>query len=165
MTDSPETLTARRLWVTTYRSTGDAGLTCRRCGISRPTLRKWSRRFAESGHEGLRSVNRRPHRLAQSKRTPELSERILTLRRERNIGSKRLQTELMRCDKLRLSTSTIHRVLADAAVKPLRRSKRPSVPKRYSRPYAGDRVQVVQSPLDERAGTTEGSPRYGVPPG
>ena len=88
--DAPKTLHARRVWVKTYHQTGDAGLTCRRCGISRPTLRKWVRRFAAKGEAGLRSQSRRPHRLAESKRTPELTERVLTIRRERNLGAKRI---------------------------------------------------------------------------
>ena len=142
MTDSPETLKARRTWVETYRQTGNAGLTCRRCGISRPTLRKWHRRFEADGEAGLHSKSRRPHKLAASKRTPELTERILTLRRDRNLGSKRMQAELIRLDATRLSTSTIHRVVADAKAKPIKRSKRPKQPKRYSRPHAGDRVQI-----------------------
>ena len=142
MTDSPETLKARRTWVETYRQTGDAGLTCRRCGVSRPTLRKWARRFAADGEAGLYSKSRRPHKLADSKRTPELTRRVLALRRERNLGSTRMQAELLRLDGTRLSTSTIHRVLADAHVKPLRRPKRPKKPTRYSRPNAGDRVQI-----------------------
>ena len=142
MIDSPETLRARRVWVELYRQTGDAGLTCRRCGISRPTLRKWARRFAAEGEAGLRSRSRRPHRLADSKRTPELTERVLTLRRTRNLGPKRLQAEMLRRYRVKLSTSTLHRVLADAQVKPLRRPKRPRKPKRYSRPRAGDRVQI-----------------------
>lgn len=142
MTDSPETLKARRTWVETYRQTGNAGLTCRRCGISRPTLRKWARRFEADGESGLRSKSRRPHKTADSKRTAALSDRVLTLRRERNLGSKRLQAELLRIDGVRLSTSTLHRVLADADVKPLVRPKRPRYPKRYNRPTAGDRVQI-----------------------
>lgn len=32
---------ARLAWVLLYEETGDAGLTCLRCGISRPTLRLW----------------------------------------------------------------------------------------------------------------------------
>ena len=80
MTDSPETLKARRTRVETYRQTGDAGLTCRRCGVSRPTLRKWARRFADDGEAGLYSKSRRPHTLADSKRTPELTQRVLALR-------------------------------------------------------------------------------------
>jgi hypothetical protein len=31
---------ARRGWIKLYQQTGDAGLVCRCCGISRPTLRK-----------------------------------------------------------------------------------------------------------------------------
>jgi transposase len=143
LTDSPETLKARKTWVETYRQTGNAGLTCRRrCGISRPTLRKWARRFTADGEAGLHSKSRRPHTLADSKRTPELTDRVLELRRGRNLGSARMQAELLRLDGTRLSTSTIHGVLADAGVKPIKRSKRPKTPTRYSRPNAGDRVQI-----------------------
>ena len=39
MIDSPETLKARLTWITLYQQTQNAGLVCRRCGISRPTLR------------------------------------------------------------------------------------------------------------------------------
>jgi len=35
----------RLLWIRLYEEPGDAGFVCRRCGISRPTLRKWWRRF------------------------------------------------------------------------------------------------------------------------
>lgn len=34
----------RLQWVQLYRKTGNASVTCRRCGISRPTLRKWNQR-------------------------------------------------------------------------------------------------------------------------
>jgi transposase-like protein len=40
---------ARLRWVQLYEETGDAGFVCRRCGISRPTLRKWSKRYKELG--------------------------------------------------------------------------------------------------------------------
>ena len=40
---------ARLVWVRMYERTGDAGLTCRRCGVSRPTLRKWWRRYRAAG--------------------------------------------------------------------------------------------------------------------
>ena len=46
-------LKARLSWVELYARTGDAGLVCRRCGISRPTLRKWWRRFQSEGEAGL----------------------------------------------------------------------------------------------------------------
>ena len=40
---------------------------CRRCGISRPTLRKWVRRYQESGIEGLEDQSRRPKICAPKK--------------------------------------------------------------------------------------------------
>jgi len=61
-------LTKARLgWVELYAQTGDAGLVCRRCGISRPTLRKWWRRYQAAGLAGLVEQSRRPRRLAAQK--------------------------------------------------------------------------------------------------
>jgi transposase-like protein len=54
-------------WVELYARTGDAGLVCHRCGISRPTLRKWWRRFQSEGEAGLIEKSRRPHRFAAQK--------------------------------------------------------------------------------------------------
>ena len=52
---------ARLEWVKLYEATKNAGFVCRRCGISRPTLRKWWRRFQETGEAGLVELSRRPH--------------------------------------------------------------------------------------------------------
>src|SRR4029078_13140291 len=49
----------RRSWIEAYRSLGDAGAVCRRFGVSRPTLRKWLRRFEQEGEAGLRARERR----------------------------------------------------------------------------------------------------------
>jgi transposase-like protein len=57
---------ARLAWVELYAKTGDAGLVCRRCGISRPTLRKWWRRYQADGEAGLVEHSRRPHLLSRS---------------------------------------------------------------------------------------------------
>jgi len=45
-------------WVKMYEQTHDAGLTCKKCGISRPTLRKWWRRYQSQGEGGLKSRSR-----------------------------------------------------------------------------------------------------------
>ena len=141
--DDPATLRARLRWVQLYQQTGDAGLTCRRCGISRPTLRKWSRRYQESGDEGLRSRSRRRKQLPPPKLSPAEEQRIVSLREKRRLGPKRLQTELERLDGLHLSTDTIWQVLnrhgVSASLRPRRRIK---APKRYSRPIPGDRIQI-----------------------
>ena len=44
---------ARLTWVNLYLETNDAGYVCRKCGISRPTLRKWYRRYVTDGEKGL----------------------------------------------------------------------------------------------------------------
>ena len=80
-------LKARLAWVELYAKTGDAGLVCRRCGISRPTLRKWWRRYLVDGKAGLVEHSRRPHRLAAQKVFADQQALILLLRRERGSGS------------------------------------------------------------------------------
>lgn len=133
----------RRLaWVRMYMETRDAGLTCRRCGISRPTLRKWIRRFQTNGEEGLASRSTRPFRSPAQRIDATAREAILGLRRAKNIGARRIQIELgFTCD-LWLSRTIIQRTLDRAAVKPLKRPRRPEKPKRYNRPVPGDRLQM-----------------------
>lgn len=53
-----------------------------------------------------------------------------------------IQNELRLREQRELSLATIHKVLTEASVKPLVRSRRPANPKRYSRPVPGDRVQM-----------------------
>ncbi len=51
---------ARLRWVQLFLATGSAELVCRRCGVSRPTLRKWVERYRADGLAGLASKSRRP---------------------------------------------------------------------------------------------------------
>ncbi|TIR15130.1 MAG: helix-turn-helix domain containing protein, partial [Mesorhizobium sp.] len=102
---------ARLAWVELYAKTGDAGLVCRRCGISRPTLRKWWRRYQADGEVGLIDHSRRPYRLATQKVFADQEALILSLRRERRLGVKQLRNELIRQHDLTLSLDTIHRTL------------------------------------------------------
>lgn len=133
---------ARLQWVKLYEELRDAGLVCRRCGISRPTLRKWVRRYTEQGVVGLQSLSRRPHSSPTRKVTCEIEGWILDLRKSRNLGARRIQNELARLHECRLSLATIHKVLRVQKAKPLRKSRRGRKPKRYSRPIPGDRVQM-----------------------
>ena len=59
-------------WVKLYENIQDAGFVCRRCGISRPTLRKWYRRYKELGIEGLKDLSKRPNNSPNLKITEEL---------------------------------------------------------------------------------------------
>lgn len=134
------TPSARLTWVRMYEQTGDAGLTCRRCGISRPTLRRWWRRYQAAGVERLVDRSRRPHR-SPSRRVFATEEQcIVSLRKSRRLGIKRLRNEFRRLHDIRLSVDTIHKVLCRHHL------KRPKLVrkrwKRYSRPLPGDRVQM-----------------------
>jgi transposase-like protein len=98
-------------WVQLFAETSDAGLVCRRCGISRPTLRKWWVRVQAQGMEGLTSRSRRPHESPRRALTSERVHAILILRDERNLGPKRIQAEWLRLHNVRLSSATIWKVL------------------------------------------------------
>ena len=132
----------RAAWVGMYLETGDAGLTCRRCGISRPTLRKWARRFEERGKEGLVSKTTRPMHSPNRKIDETVQADILEMRKKKNVGARRIQIELGFTKDLWLSRTIIQRALDRAHVAPLKRPRRPERPKRYNRPTPGDRLQL-----------------------
>jgi transposase InsO family protein len=133
----------RRLtWVRLFEETHDVGLVCRRCGISRPTLRKWLRRYAELGEVGLASLDRRPHHSPNQKVFAQEEAWILALRLERRLGARRIQHELRREHQCVLSLETIHKVLLRHPTPPVRRPKRPVSPKRYSMRLPGERAQM-----------------------
>lgn len=83
---------ARKEWVSLYIETMDAGYVCRRCGISRPTLRKWYQRYLENGETGLHDQSKKPLMSPNKKVQPEHIEWVLALRVNRNLGARRIQT-------------------------------------------------------------------------
>lgn len=130
-------------WLKLYEEVGNAGLVCRRCGISRPTLRKGWRRDQAEGEAGLEARSRRPHTSPNRKVLAEQEALILRLRRERKLGIKMLRNELIRRHELRLALDTIHKVLVRHGGNLLKRPRlRRKGAKRYSRPIPGDRVQM-----------------------
>ena len=132
----------RLQWVKLYEKHGDAGYVCRRCGISRPTLRKWWRRYQDAGLAGLESQSRRPLNSPAAKVGPHEEGLILDLRHTRNLGARRIQSELRRQNDLSLGLATIHKVLQKHQVKPVRKYRRKKDFIRYERPTPGDRVQM-----------------------
>ena len=81
---------------------------CLKCGISRPTLRKWLRRYREQGMEGLSSGSRRPKSSPAVKILGRRREWIRELRKRR-LGSRRIQNELKRVHDFTVSRTTIKR--------------------------------------------------------
>jgi len=133
---------ARLRWIKLYQKTSDAGLVCSRCGISRPTLRKWLRRYKETGIDGLHNRSKKPHRSPNKKVTKENETLILDLRKKRKVGARRIQNELIRNHELSFSLATIHKILTRHNVKPLKRKRRKQQYKRYQRSIPGNRVQL-----------------------
>lgn len=129
-------------WVKLYEVTRDASLVCRKCGISRPTLRKWWKRYRELGAEGLISQSKRPKHSPSKKVLEQQENWILELRRERNLGVRRIQSELQRQHNYSLSLSTIQKVLQKHLVKPLKKIRRHKKVKRYQCDTPGERVQM-----------------------
>lgn len=101
----------RRTWIKLYEETGDAGLVCCRCGISRPTLRKWQRHYQRQGKAGLSSHSRQPHHSPNRKVFAQEVEWILELRRTRNLGARRIQNGLKRLHNYDLGLATIQKAV------------------------------------------------------
>ncbi len=132
----------RLQWVKLCEESGDAGFVCRRCGISRPTLRKWWKRYQAQGIDGLEGLSRRPHSSPSAKIGPDYEKLILEIRGERNLGARRIQSELRRLHEISLSVASIHKVLCRHQAKPLVSYHRKKDFTRYQRSIPGERVQM-----------------------
>lgn len=60
-----------------------------------PTLLKWYRRYLKDGLQGLVDQSKKPHYSPSHKLTIERINLILNLRNERNLGARRIQSELI----------------------------------------------------------------------
>ena len=105
-------------------------------------LRKWYKRYTEKGLDGLQDVSRRPHSSPNTKIDNQIEDWILKLRKDRKLGARRIQNELLREHNFQLSLASIHKVLTKHEVKPIvfQRKKKDFI--RYQRPIPGDRVQM-----------------------
>jgi transposase InsO family protein len=132
----------RLRWVELFLQFENYSMVCLKCGISRPTLRKWVRRYRELGIEGLCSGSRRPKSSPRVKILDHHRGWIRELRKRR-LGSRRIQNELKRVHDFEVSRTSIEKVLRAMNVKPLSRPPRPrNGGTRYARPIPGERVQM-----------------------
>lgn len=133
----------RLKWIKLYEKYGNFGLVCLKCGISRPTLRKWLKRYKEQGLEGLLDQDKTPHRSPLTKVDKRVEEILLSYREKRKLGARHIQVEMQRNDQIKLSLATIHKVLKRNSCAPvsIRRIKKKTF-KIYNRPIPGDRVQL-----------------------
>lgn len=128
----------RMAWVAFYRQTGDAGATCRRYGISRPTLRKWTRRFAAAGAAGLASRSHAPLAVKRRAALPDAETLILRARQDRGLGLRRLQAALRQDHGIALGLNPIRDVLSRHAAP----AARPGRPRRSHASPPPDRLPL-----------------------
>ncbi len=76
-----------------------------------PHCVKWWRRYLAQGIAGLESHSRRPKRSPSTKTGTCEVALILELRSQRNLGARRIQSELKRLHSISLAIATIHKVL------------------------------------------------------
>lgn len=88
-------INTRLNWINIYLELYNAGVVCRKCGISRPTVRKWFNRYKELGVEGLNEHSRRPKKI-KTKVTSEDEQRIIDLRDNRKLGHRSIAREMKR---------------------------------------------------------------------
>lgn len=99
------TLFARKLMVQRVAAGWPAAHVAEQLGVSRATVHKWLRRYAEAGDAGLADRSSRPVRMPA--RTPRpVEQRVLAARRRRQRGAVVLAAELG------LNPSTVGRILA-----------------------------------------------------
>ena len=119
--------------------------TCRHHGISRQTVYRWRRRFAEHGVSGLCSRPGRPHRSPRAK-PAEVIAKILYLRENYHFGAGRIAEYLKRFHQLSIATSSVHRILVRHGLGrlPANQKHRPHQQrwKRYEKPQPGHQLQV-----------------------
>lgn len=133
---------AREIWIKTYEELDSVSKAARRCGIPRSTLYRWLKRYNEGDENSLSDLSQKPKKLAKQKVTTELESIILSIRANHKFGPQAISTYLLRNHQIKLSTSTIWRVLTKHSVTPLKRYRKRSNIKRYTRPIPGDRVQM-----------------------
>lgn len=132
----------RLRWVELFLQVRNCSIVCLKCGISRPTLRKWLRRYEGKGTEGLIGESRKPKSSPATKILVQHREWIRELR-NRCLGSRRIQSELKRAHDFDVSRTTIDKVLRAMDVKPLSRPRRHRKGStRYARLIPGERIQM-----------------------
>ena len=99
-----------RFVVAASRREKPLGGLCAEFGISRPTGRLWIKRYAEAGLSGIAERSRRP-RNSPGQTGREQEQRVIALRLEHpDWGARKLEV-LLRREGVKLTRSTIHRIL------------------------------------------------------
>ncbi|TPE39210.1 IS481 family transposase [Pontibacter mangrovi] len=136
---------AREDWIRVYQQLGSVSKAALRCGIARSTLHRWIKRLPD---EGLADRSRRPHRLARQKWDDDVINLILDIRDTCRFGKIRICSHLLQQHQVKISPSTVARVLEKYDMKLLKRYHKKKVFKRYAKEIPGERVQMDVCKID-----------------
>ncbi len=129
---------------------------CRRFGISRKSFYKWKRRHVEHGDAGLCDRPRTPHRSPRAT-AREVVSKILYLRQHYHFGPGRIAAYLHRFHRIKIATSSVHRILARHGMRrlPANQKHQPHGKRwqRYEKPQPGHRLQLDVKFLERIPGT------------
>jgi hypothetical protein len=131
----------RLKWVRVDDLSSGTGLTCWRCRIIRPNLRKCIGRFLDEGTAGLKKLNKQPRTTPDQKVYGQEAKEFLELGRDRQLGDLWIQLELMRNHDLYFSLTIIQKVINLYNSEPLKRRWRGN-PHCYDHQIPGTRVEV-----------------------
>lgn len=134
----------RKLRILRYaEELGHVAKTCRYFGIGRSSFYRWRQAYAERGEAGL--VNAPPIPKWHANRTPpEREEKVLYLRRKYHLGPMRIVWYLERYHDIRISDSTVSRILRRHGLNRLPRGTRTRKvhTKRYQKQVPGHHIQM-----------------------
>ncbi len=128
-----------------YEKTGSISKAARKCGIARSTLQRWLKRYQL---EGLSDRSRRPHHLARKKWEDEVENLVLDVRDKYRYGKLRICWHLQQHHNLKVSASTVARILKKYEKGPLKRFSKQRTFTRYSKDLPGERVQLDVCQID-----------------
>jgi transposase InsO family protein len=117
--------------------------TCREFNVPRSSFYRWKQKYQKGGESGL--YRERPVAYQHPSRTPpEVVEKILELRAEYQFGALRIRYYLERYHGIKISESTVSRVLKAHGVNRLPKTapRRALHTKRYAKTVPGHHVQV-----------------------
>ncbi len=142
--DAKEELRVRlKLTVLEYAKHYSVTKTCKEFNVPRSSYYRWKQKFDKEGRSGL--YRKKPIALTHPRKTsPTVVEKILKLRAEYQIGALRIKYYLARYYGIKISESTVTRILRAHKVSrlPKTASKRTIHTKRYAKKVPGHHVQV-----------------------
>jgi len=134
----------RKLRILRYaEEIGHVAKACRYFGIGRSSFYRWRQAYAERGEAGL--VNAPPIPKWHANRTsPEREEKVIYLRRKYHLGPMRIVWYLERYHDIRISDSTVSRILRRHGLNRLPRGTRTRKvhTKRYQKQVPGHHIQM-----------------------